>query len=75
MIYIMFIRTGLLALTLVAAIALNNIAAIVIYSILGVLGLWFVAACLATIGDAVGERRVLGTLIVCQTTPASVSGL
>ena len=67
MIYIMFIRTGLLVLTIAAAALLNNVAAIVIYSVLGVLGLWFVAACLATIGDAVGERRVLGTLVVCPT--------
>ena len=64
MIVILLFRTAMSALSIFSAVRSGNIAAIVIYSILAVLSLWFIAWCLAVIGDAVGERKVLGVLIV-----------
>ena len=67
MIFILFIRTAMSALAVFGAVVSGNIAAIVIYAILAVLGFWFVAWCLALIGDAVGERKVLGRMVVCPS--------
>ena len=64
MIFILSLRTAMSVLALIFAIIRMNIASIVVDTILGVLGFWFIAWCLATIGDAVGERRVFGKLIV-----------
>lgn len=58
MIFVLFIRTAMSVLALVSVILAMDIAAIVIYTILAVIGFWFVAWCLAEIGDAQGERRV-----------------
>lgn len=69
MIFVLFVRTAMSVLTVIGAVRGGNIAAIVIYAILAVLGFWFVAWCLAIIGDAVGERKVLGKLIVSITSP------
>ena len=70
MIFILLARTAMSALTLVMAVFSNNIAAIVIYAILAVLGFWFVAWCLALIGDAGGERKVLGRVVVGVLCPS-----
>jgi len=61
MFYIVFIRTGMAAVYLLVAFYIT--AEFVIFFIVSVISLWFVAAHLATIGDAVGERRVFGKLI------------
>lgn len=68
MIYVLFVRTGMSVLAVVSAILAMNIAAIVIYVVLAIIGFWFIAWCLAVIGDAQGERRVLGRLIVSYRT-------
>ena len=64
MIVVLVLRVAMSALSIWTAIRNDSIAGIVIYSILAVLGTWFIAWCLVQIGDAVGERRVLGKLIV-----------
>lgn len=66
MILILALRTALSVLSLISAIRAMNIAKIVIYAILSVLGFWFVAWCLAEIGEATGERQVLGRMIVSR---------
>ena len=63
-IFIILFRTAMSALVLSDAIWAMDIAAIVLYIILGIIGFWFIAWCLAEIGEAKGERRVLGKLIV-----------
>ncbi len=63
MIAILFFRTAMSALSVWYAVYIS-IAEAVIWAILAVLGFWFVASCLARIGDAVGERKVLGRIIV-----------
>jgi hypothetical protein len=68
MIFILSFRTGMSVWALVGAIRAINIAAIVIYAVLAVIGFWFIAWCLAEIGEAKGERRVFGKLIVgCES--------
>jgi hypothetical protein len=64
MIYTLFVRTGMSTLALVSAIRAMNIGSIVVYAILAVIGFWFIAWCLAVIGDAQGERRIMGKSIV-----------
>ena len=64
MILILFARTAMSVLTVISAVRRFNVLAIIIYAILAVLGFWFVTWCLAIIGDAVGERKVFGKLIV-----------
>ena len=64
MIAILVIRVAESALSIWYSVVRMDIPAIVIYTVLGVLGAWFIAWCLALIGDAQGERRVFGTLIV-----------
>lgn len=63
MIVIMVLRAGL---SVEAVISSETFTQLVVFCVLAVLGLWFVAWCLAIIGDAVGERRVLGMSIVSR---------
>ena len=65
MLYILVLRTGMAAVYLLVAFV--HPAEFVVYCIVAVISIWFVAAHLAQIGDAVGERRVFGKLIVCLT--------
>lgn len=64
MIVILGLRVAMSALSIWSAVISESIAGIVIYSVLAVLGTWFIAWCLVQIGDATGERRVFGKLIV-----------
>lgn len=64
MIIILTLRTASSGLSIFAAITKGKIAETIIYSLLAVLGLWFTATCLAIIGDAPGNTRIRGFLIV-----------
>lgn len=57
-------RTALAVFSLIFLFVGFEVGAFVIHAILDVLGFFFIAWCLARIGDAVGERRVMGTLVV-----------
>ena len=59
--FILFLRA---IMAVLAALSSWSLVSIIVFSILGALGLWFIAWCLAVIGDATGERKVLGMLIV-----------
>jgi len=65
MITILLLRSGMSALSILSSVIKVNIAGIVIYSLLAVLGLWFTATCLAIIGDAEGDKRFKGFTVVC----------
>lgn len=52
------------ALSILSAVVKGNIAGIVIYSLLAILGLWFTATCLAIIGDAEGDKPLKGFMVV-----------
>ncbi|KAK7947903.1 uncharacterized protein PG986_008789 [Apiospora aurea] len=56
-------RTALAVLALIFLFVGFEIGSFVLNIILDVLGFFFIAWCLARIGDAVGERRVMGTLV------------
>ncbi|KAK8038683.1 hypothetical protein PG993_007094 [Apiospora rasikravindrae] len=56
-------RTALAVFSLVFLFVGFDIGGFVVNIVLDVLGFFFIAWCLARIGDAVGERRVLGTLV------------
>ncbi|KAK6844770.1 hypothetical protein PG990_003133 [Apiospora arundinis] len=56
-------RTALAVFSLIFLFVGFHISSFVINIILDVLGFFFIAWCLARIGDAVGERRVMGTLV------------
>lgn len=64
MITILLLRMAMSALSILSAIIKKNVAGIIIYSLLAVLSFWFTATCLAIIGDAAGDRRVTGMIIV-----------
>lgn len=64
MITVLALRTVISVLSCVAAAAQGHIAGVVIYAIIGVIGLWFIAWCLARIGDCTGQRRVFGVVVV-----------
>ena len=74
MITILALRTVISVLSCISAAAAGYIAGLVIYAIVGVIGLWFIAWCLARIGDCTGERRVLGVVIVSLDRLVSLSG-
>ncbi|KAK8076934.1 hypothetical protein PG996_003104 [Apiospora saccharicola] len=57
-------RTALAVVSLIFLFAGFEIGSFIIQCIFDVLGFFFIAWCLARIGDAVGERRVMGTLVV-----------
>ena len=69
MLVILALRVVMSVLSVVSSAGNGRIAAAVIYALLGVLGIWFIAWCLATIGDAKGERRVVGLMIVRAVNP------
>lgn len=69
MIAILLLRSAMSALSILSAVIKKNIAGIVLYSLLAVLGLWFTATCLAIIGDAAGDRRVTGLVVVGRIYP------
>ena len=67
MIVILALRTAMSVLSCFSAAANGHVASCVIYALVGVLGLWFIAWCLARIGDARGERKVLGVMVVSDS--------
>jgi hypothetical protein len=64
MVTILLLRSGMSALSIISAVIKGSIGGIVIYSLLAVLNLWFTATCLAIIGDAAGDARVKGVVVV-----------
>jgi hypothetical protein len=64
MVIILVLRTAMSALSVLSVVIKWNIAGIVIYSLLAVLTFWFTATCLAIIGDAEGDKRVKGFVVV-----------
>ena len=64
MVTILLLRTAMSALSILSVVIKGNIAGIVIYSLLAVLTFWFTATCLAIIGDAEGDKRVKGFVVV-----------
>jgi hypothetical protein len=69
MIVILVLRAAMSALSILSAIIKHNVAAIIVYSMLAVLSFWFTATCLAIIGDAAGDIRVTGRIIVSFYRP------
>lgn len=67
---ILLLRAAMSGLSILSAIVKKNVAAIIIYSLLALLSVWFTATCLAIIGDAAGDSRVTGMIIV--SLPASL---
>lgn len=62
-------RTALAVFSLIFLFVGFEIGEFIIQCILDVLGFFFIAWCLARIGNVVGERRVMGTLLVsCFTS-------
>ena len=59
---------GIIVLSILSAIIKKNVAGIIVYSLLALLSVWFTATCLAIIGDAAGDRRVTGMIIVSFST-------
>ena len=70
MITILLLRAAMSGLSILSAIIKKNVAGIIIYSLLALLSVWFTATCLAIIGDAAGDRRVTGMIIVRSLTSA-----
>jgi hypothetical protein len=64
MITVLVLRTAMSVLSVLSAVVKGNIAGIVIYTLLAILGLWFTATCLAIIGDATGDDHVNTTVVV-----------
>lgn len=64
MITILLLRAAMSGLSILSAVMKKNVAAIIVYSLLALLSVWFTATCLAVIGDAAGDRRVTGVIIV-----------
>ena len=64
MVAILLLRAAMSGLSILSAIVKKNVAAIIIYILLALLSVWFNATCLAIIGDAAGDRRVTGVIIV-----------
>jgi hypothetical protein len=64
MVTILLLRTAMSGLSILSAVMKANIASIVLYSLLAVLGLWFTATCLAVIDDAEGDKQVKGVIVV-----------
>ncbi|KAK6851494.1 hypothetical protein PG995_011619 [Apiospora arundinis] len=60
---ILLARTAMSVWGIVRSALGGHIVSVVIYSILGVLGFFFIAWCLATIGEARGRRKVLGIMV------------
>lgn len=69
MLTILALRTAMSVLSVTVSAMNGKIASAVIYALLGVVGLWFIAWCIARIGDCQGERKVLGVVVVspCRT--------
>lgn len=63
MITTLLLRAAMSGLSILSAIVKKNVAAIIIYSLLALLSVWFTATCLAIIGDAAGDSRVTGMII------------
>ena len=71
---LLILRSGMVALSILSAVVKGNIAGIVIYSLLAILGFWFTATCLAIIGDAKGDKYVKSVVVVgCIPCSYSVS--
>lgn len=64
MVTILVLRTAMYALSILSVVIKWNIAGIVIYSLLAILTFWFTATCLAIIGDAEGDKRLKGLVVV-----------
>jgi len=65
MVAILLLRTAMSVLSILSSVIKGNIANIVIYSLLAVLGLWFTATCLAIIGDSEGDKPMWRFIVVC----------
>jgi hypothetical protein len=68
MITILLLRAAMSGLSILSATIKKNVAGIIVYSLLALLSVWFTATCLAIIGDAAGDRRVTGMIIVSPST-------
>lgn len=66
MILILLVRAALASLNVFAYATESRTVVIVLTVTIGVIGLFFVAWCLAVIGEARGERKVHGARIVSQ---------
>ena len=64
MVIILVLRTAMSALSILSVVIKWNIGGIVIYSLLAILTFWFTATCLAIIGDAEGDKRLKGFVVV-----------
>lgn len=61
---ILLVRTAMSVLGIVRDALWGHFVSVVIFSILAVLGFFFIAWCLAQIGQVRGRRRVLGVMVV-----------
>ncbi|KAK8123937.1 hypothetical protein PG999_003855 [Apiospora kogelbergensis] len=60
---ILLVRTAMSVWGIVRDALGGRIVSVIIFSILGVLGFFFIAWCLAQIGEARGRRKVLGVMV------------
>ncbi|KAK7936669.1 uncharacterized protein PG986_015107 [Apiospora aurea] len=60
---ILLVRTAMSILGIVRDALAAHFVSVIIYSILAVLGFFFIAWCLAMIGEVRGRRRVLGVMV------------
>ncbi|KAK8076706.1 hypothetical protein PG994_003978 [Apiospora phragmitis] len=60
---ILLVRTAMSVLSIVRDALWGNWVSVVVFSILAVLGFFFIAWCLAQIGEVRGRRRVLGVMV------------
>jgi hypothetical protein len=64
MVIILVLRTAMSVLSILSVVIKGNIGGIVLYSLLALLTFWFTATCLAIIGDAEGDKRIKGVVVV-----------
>jgi len=64
MVIILVLRTAMSALSILSVVIKGSIGGIVLYSLLALLTFWFTATCLAIIGDAEGDKRIKGVVVV-----------
>ncbi|KAK8022051.1 hypothetical protein PG993_012818 [Apiospora rasikravindrae] len=60
---ILLVRTAMSILGIVRDALAAHVVSVIVYSILAVLGFFFIAWCLAMIGEVRGRRRVLGVMV------------
>ena len=64
MVIILILRTAMSVLSILSVVIKGSIRGIVLYSLLALLTFWFTATCLAIIGDAEGDKRIKGVVVV-----------